>query len=549
MQTIRTLSAALLLAYLFCPPAGAATFVVNEEGDGIDTSLGDGLCTTTVGHCSLRAALLESSMHAGPHRIEFNVPTAPNTPAVIAPNSPLPVIARLIVIDGTTQPGSSANTLAVGNNAVVNVRLHGANAGAANGLRFDAGASNSVVRGLAITGFQNNGIVLNGLNVPGGLSGVTIAGNFIGTDGSGSIADATGTLANTRGIFIYDGAANTMVGGSAPADRNLIVSGSLSFGISVSSTSTGTQVRGNYIGTNRAGLLRVGTYVGVAVDASGGSGLYGNVIGAIDTGVLLYGGASGVSLQGNAIGVGADGAANIAGSGSGVYITNGGTAWSPSLIRVGGADPGEGNTIAHWGGNGVRVERNDAGAPDLHYHSIRGNSIHSNALAGIELIDTAGGSVTVNSGQPAPAITSATGNAQGTVVNFSLANAAANATHIYEVFSNATCTPQGRTYLGGLQAGTDGSGTYTGSINLPAVPAGSFLTMTATHNFGGNNQLETSEFSGCVQVQAGPGGPGGNPGGPGGPAAIPTLGHAGLALLSGLLAGAGALQRRKRGCE
>ena len=86
-----------------------------------------------------------------------------------------------------------------------------------------------------------------------------------------------------------------------------------------------------------------------------------------------------------------------------------------------------------------------------------------------------------------------------------------------------------------------GPGPFT-ATNLPAVAAGQWITMTATSNDG-----DTSEFSRCFQVK-GNNNPGGNPGGnPGNVAAVPTLGHAGLALLSACMAGVGVLRRRKRG--
>lgn len=262
MPTIRTLPAALLLAGLLCAPAGAATFIVTEAGDSKDTNLGDGQCTTMLGTCSLRAALGEALALSGSHRIEFNIPTAPNTPAVIAPNSALPTVNRAVEIDGTTQPGSSGNTLPVGNNAVVNVILDGTNAGQnATGLHFFKGASGASVRGLAITRFDGVGIRVDGqLIANGGLQNVTIAGNFIGTDGSGTGDDAAGLLRNGGpGVFIWGQARNTTVGGPAPADRNLIVGSS---GVQIINAHQNL-LQNNYIGTDRAGDRGAPTWAGL----------------------------------------------------------------------------------------------------------------------------------------------------------------------------------------------------------------------------------------------------------------------------------------------
>jgi CSLREA domain-containing protein len=46
--------------------ATAATFLVNEVADNVDTNPGDGLCTVSfTGYCSLRAAVQEANAHAG----------------------------------------------------------------------------------------------------------------------------------------------------------------------------------------------------------------------------------------------------------------------------------------------------------------------------------------------------------------------------------------------------------------------------------------------------------------------------------------------------
>ena len=80
---------------------------------------------------------------------------------------------------------------------------------------------------------------------------------------------------------------------------------------------------------------------------------------------------------------------------------------------------------------------------------------------------------------------------------------------------------------------------YEGGVLLPAVPAGSHLTMTATRDFNdAEDSLETSEFSRCFAVPAGPGNGGAV-------TPVPALGHWGLALLSALLGAMGLHARRR----
>jgi hypothetical protein len=101
----------------------------------------------------------------------------------ISPSSALPAITDPVIIDGYTQPGASANTLANGNNAVLKVGLDGANAGSANGLLI--AGDGSTVRGLAIGNFSGDGIHL-------ASSDNVVAGNFIGTDVTGTIDHGNG---------------------------------------------------------------------------------------------------------------------------------------------------------------------------------------------------------------------------------------------------------------------------------------------------------------------------------------------------------------------
>lgn len=125
----------------------------------------------------------------------------------------------------------------MGNNAVITVRIDGKNIRAgASGLAFYPGSANSALRGVAITGFNAHGAFLLGAPSPvgPGTHGVTIAGNFIGTDGSGVGDDTSGLLANgASGVRVANYAHENLVGGATPADRNLIVASSGGAGISI----------------------------------------------------------------------------------------------------------------------------------------------------------------------------------------------------------------------------------------------------------------------------------------------------------------------------
>lgn len=59
----------LLFAPLYIAPALAANFSVDTVNDGVDVTLGDGLCLSASGACTLRAAIQEANALAGPDTI------------------------------------------------------------------------------------------------------------------------------------------------------------------------------------------------------------------------------------------------------------------------------------------------------------------------------------------------------------------------------------------------------------------------------------------------------------------------------------------------
>lgn len=131
--------------------------------------------TLDSGPGSLRQALVDAGLMAGPDTIAFAIGTGP---ATITLASPLPLVNDRITLDGSTQPGYAGAPL---------VTLDGSGIGAGVGLELRGGASGSVIRGLALQGFAAGGILLNG------VSGVRVESNaVVGTGGAG-IAVTAGT--------------------------------------------------------------------------------------------------------------------------------------------------------------------------------------------------------------------------------------------------------------------------------------------------------------------------------------------------------------------
>ncbi len=81
------------------------------------------LNTNDSGPDSLRAAIEGANAAPGADTISFAIPGG--GVKTIAPVADLPAITGPVTIDGYTQPGSSPNTLAVGNNAVILIELEG----------------------------------------------------------------------------------------------------------------------------------------------------------------------------------------------------------------------------------------------------------------------------------------------------------------------------------------------------------------------------------------------------------------------------------------
>src|SRR5688572_419334 len=173
------------------------TFVVTDTTDP-----GNGVCDAS---CNLREAINAANAKPGPDRIHFSIPGG--GVRTILPATLLPPLTDPVTINGYTQPGASANTLAVGNNAVLRIQLDGESAG-----NIIAGlvirASRCVVFGLVINRCPHEAILIEDPPSPAAThaTGNVIAGNFIGTDPGGTIALANGSgLRISRAINFVGG--------------------------------------------------------------------------------------------------------------------------------------------------------------------------------------------------------------------------------------------------------------------------------------------------------------------------------------------------------
>ena len=294
--------------------AAAANFTVNKVGDAADLAPGDAKCDSAAAsgsQCTLRAAIQEANAHAGADTIKFNISGS----KVIKPATPLPPITDQLTINGYSQSGSSANTLSVGDNAVLKIVLDGTNAGGSQPALV-VQASGVIIKGLVIENSEHFAIQVDADNV-------TIAGNFIGTDATG--VNAAG---NASGVFVVDNAGLT-VGGSTPAARN-IISGNRGDGVSLIRT-TGATVQGNYIGTDKNGSAALGNFGDGINVLDGGTATIGgpttsarNVISANGSnGIEFQNSSNHNTVQANVIGSGASGSTDLGNASNGISLLDG----------------------------------------------------------------------------------------------------------------------------------------------------------------------------------------------------------------------------------
>ena len=516
----------------------AAVFTVDSIGDEPDDNLSDSLCHTAAGTCTLRAAIQQANATGGAV-IHFNI-AGPGV-HIIRPTFTLDPITSAVTIDGYSQPGSGANTLAVGENAILTIELDGSlMSGVANGLTIQAGGC--TIKGLVINRFTNPAILLDA--VPG-AGGNKVQGNFLGTDPAGAIA------MGNAGIGLWVRSPNNTIGGPNPADRNVITATressitappdpyatNVSIEGSASSPSAGNVIQGNYIGTDASGTAVLSSPNGAAgivvttansgnVTIGGPAAGAGNVI----SGNGFFGleilsttctfPTTGVVVEGNFIGTDVHGAPLGNGYG-GIHI-----GCNASNNTIGGTAPGAGNVIANNGaalfnGAGVVVDilgRTGTGSGAAGTgNAIRGNNIYSNTAAsspltrglGIDLIgngptpnDAGDGDTGPNNLQNFPVLSSATSGGGSTTIAGTL-NSAANTTFAIDFYASPSCDPsgygEGRVYLGSASVATNGAGNAGFSVTLPvSVDASNQITATATDPNG-----NTSEFSACLPASGG----------------------------------------------
>jgi hypothetical protein len=422
--------------------------------------------TADSGPGSLRQAILDSNAAtAQANTIDFAIPGS--GVQTLAPASPLPPITRAVLVDGESQPGYAGTPLVqidgsqagggdgltiTGSNVTVRgldisnfsqgagIHITGTGAtgnwlygnflgtdptgtqalGSNVGVEIDAGATKNLVGtngdGVNDTAERNiiSGNLFAGVWITGqGTSNNAVAGNFIGTDISGSVALNNGTQAVSDpsgavfggGVAISAGASANRIGTDGKgiddvAQRN-VIGGSGEDGVDIYGTGTdGNVVAGNYIGSDLTGTASLGIYNDGVLLAEGASsnwigvnplggtatGDEGNVIPGNDIdGIQLVSGADGNTIAGNKVGTDASGTVVL--PDPIYYKFNYGVEVDAPCVgnTIGGTASGAGNLVSgNWAGIAMSgsanlIEANKIGT------DITGTVALGNVYSGIQI--------------------------------------------------------------------------------------------------------------------------------------------------------------------
>jgi len=255
-----------------------------------------------------------------------------------------------------------------------------------NGVSLFPDTSNNTIGGNTadarnlISGNRRSGVALSS------ASSNLIAGNYIGTGVSGSVALPNGE----QGVYLTDDATNNLVGGTTPDSRNLI-SGNLDGGVYLDTAGELNRVKGNYVGTNANGSGALPNRFGVALfntlhsaEIGGSEPGGGNLISGNQGSGIAIELSNSVRVLGNLIGTNALGTAALPNGGDGIVSGNSGA------HRIGGSTLSERNLISGNRGNGISLSRGtDRTLVQGNYIgvNISGTGALPNAQFGVQLFE------------------------------------------------------------------------------------------------------------------------------------------------------------------
>ncbi len=482
----------------------------------------DGGAIADDGACTLREAIINANNDdqsgsadctagSGTDTIEFAIGTGQVT---ITPDTPLPDITSVVVIDGTTQPGgATCGTNFADRNLLIELSGLNINPDASN-LVFEAGSDGSSVKGLVVNNVQDT--LSNRDAVVLYANSITVQCNNLNTN----VAGTASASEKGAGLGLRAGSSNNQIGGTGAGEGNIMSGGS--DGITMGGSNDNNIIQGNWIGVGSDGLcIGNGTGQGISVVGSGNtiggnSAAARNVISCHDTPGLgtaidLLG--TDNTIQGNYLGTDTDG--NVSpGYGNSTAMP---VIMTASNNLIGGSGAGEGNIIA---GNGAGIMVLKFGANTPANNTIIGNSIYDNVGGvitdlGIDLVESndfvtfTSASVTANDAEDAdsgandylnyPVLATPTYSGGNYTVNYKVDVPAGD--YRVEFFGNTAADPsgngEGETFLSTVDITATGAAGLESFSRTFAGTAGQYISATITEIDGsGDGFGATSEFSG-----------------------------------------------------
>jgi hypothetical protein len=458
----------------------------------------------------------------------------------IQPLSQLPSITEPTLIDGYSQGNTpsridnnplqkaTGNDLPNGDDAVLRIEINGANSSTtadSNPTMLNVLTTNTTVTGLVVNGFDqkqysidSSGNTISNFPIAISLGGGrfasqddVVAGNFIGTDVSGTFS-----IANSSGVSFIPVSYSRigMDANNTGLEQRNIISGNNETGVSLVATSDfsiggvlspteGNTVAGNLIGVNKNGQP--------LPNGIGGSG-------GIYNGTTFYTPGAGIEVtfgsQDNQIGGPGALSNTIAdNAGAGIWIMS-----DQSFNPTGGKVYSTGNRIENNfiygnGNKGIFL----GGTFNLGtfldsyytYASFGLDSYNSNAGPITNGSDSQG-NIGPNNLQDFPILNSASSSATSTLISgtfpsgtFSVSSPSEpNTTITVDFYANSSSRTngEGQTYLGSrtIQADASGQANFTADLAVGGL-AGQYISATATDPNG-----NTSEFSPDIQASGAP---------------------------------------------
>ncbi len=320
-------SGGLLVAAIVCTvlttTAQAATYTV--------------LNTDDTGAGSLRQAMTDAEATPGvADTIDFAIPGV--GPHTITPATQLPILRDTVIIDGSTQTGSSCGTLVPSLPASSNTphTLQIIIDGSLSGTIFDFSggnggedASGSVIKGFNIVNVAGYAGAIAVRPSSGAIAdNVQINCNYIGTDITGTVSQS-----NEVGVYLYNTSGTVVT-------NNLLSGNNTATSINANAT-----LHHNLVGTTASGLTALansdnaGSFGGLAVVAS-------NIISGNANGLYIFDTAT---VQSNYIGLNLAGSAAIGNANYGIRVER------ASNVLIGGLSSAQRNMVSGNGTNGIEA--------------------------------------------------------------------------------------------------------------------------------------------------------------------------------------------------